>query len=69
MTFPDANSLPLPVFTADANGTITHVNAAWRKVFSVGVGDQWLIVRNARGAEMVGALGDRVVLKALTSGG
>ncbi len=44
MTFPDTNSLPLPVFTADANGSITHVNAAWRKVFSAGVGDRWLTV-------------------------
>lgn len=34
-----------------------------------GDGDQWLIVRNARGAEMLAALGDRVILSPLTSGG
>ncbi len=42
MTLPDTNNLPLPFFMANAEGVITYVNAAWRKVFSRGVGDHWL---------------------------
>ena len=42
MTIPDTNSLPLPVFIANTKGTITYVNAAWRRVFASGVGDHWL---------------------------
>ena len=42
MILPDTNNLPLPVFMANAEGAITYVNAAWRKVFSRGVGDHWL---------------------------
>lgn len=34
-----------------------------------GDGDQWLIVRNARGAEMLAALGDRVATRALSDKG
>lgn len=34
-----------------------------------GDGDQWLIVRNARGAEILAALGDRVATRALTDKG
>ncbi|MDU8911165.1 Coenzyme F420 hydrogenase/dehydrogenase, beta subunit C-terminal domain [Aestuariicoccus sp. MJ-SS9] len=34
-----------------------------------GDGDQWLIVRNARGAEVLGRLGDRVAVRALTDKG
>ncbi|MEM8788796.1 MAG: Coenzyme F420 hydrogenase/dehydrogenase, beta subunit C-terminal domain [Pseudomonadota bacterium] len=37
--------------------------------YMAGNGDQWLIVRNARGAETLAALGDAVVLEPLTSGG
>jgi coenzyme F420 hydrogenase subunit beta len=34
-----------------------------------GQGDQWLLVRNERGAEMLAALGDRVVLETPGTGG
>ncbi|SDI55226.1 Coenzyme F420 hydrogenase/dehydrogenase, beta subunit C-terminal domain [Lutimaribacter saemankumensis] len=37
--------------------------------YMAGDGDQWLIVRNARGAEMLKALGDRVATRPLTDKG
>ncbi|SEN32126.1 coenzyme F420 hydrogenase subunit beta [Loktanella fryxellensis] len=37
--------------------------------YMAGMGDQWLIIRNARGAEMLAALGDAVLLEAPQSHG
>ncbi len=42
MTVPDTNSLPFPIFMANADGEITYVNAAWRKHFVEGTGKRWL---------------------------
>ncbi|MEM1352792.1 MAG: Coenzyme F420 hydrogenase/dehydrogenase, beta subunit C-terminal domain, partial [Pseudomonadota bacterium] len=37
--------------------------------YMAGEGDQWLLVRNAKGAEMLDGLGDRVMLRAPRSAG
>ncbi|WP_298434893.1 Coenzyme F420 hydrogenase/dehydrogenase, beta subunit C-terminal domain [uncultured Jannaschia sp.] len=37
--------------------------------YMAGDGDQWVIVRNARGAEMLGALGDDIAIRPLTTRG
>ncbi|WP_299692274.1 Coenzyme F420 hydrogenase/dehydrogenase, beta subunit C-terminal domain [uncultured Tateyamaria sp.] len=37
--------------------------------YMAGEGDQWLLVRNARGAEMLAGLGDRIELKPVGTGG
>ncbi len=41
MTLPDTNSLPLPMFVTDADGTITYVNTAWRQAFGNADGTRW----------------------------
>ncbi|MEL6450117.1 MAG: Coenzyme F420 hydrogenase/dehydrogenase, beta subunit C-terminal domain [Pseudomonadota bacterium] len=47
----------------------TNVLADITVGYMAGQGDQWVLVRNARGAEMLAGLGDRVLLEAPGTGG